>query len=153
MKPSFYPDVKALLSAVLKHERLAFDVITSTSEAGDMPDFVLRDSSLFVGVFGEVKRAGITLPNLAVSTEQKDQIGRYLAQTGVVLLCNVRGFGLLSCDPSYARVLGTPVPPDKRVLEKTVDLWSAVGASNAKPVVDSAATHRLSTGIFGGRRR
>lgn len=31
---SFYPDVKALLSAVLKHERLAFDVITSTSEAG-----------------------------------------------------------------------------------------------------------------------
>jgi hypothetical protein len=52
-EPSFYPDVKALLSAVLKHERLAFDVITNTSEAGDMPDFVLGDFSLFVGVFGK----------------------------------------------------------------------------------------------------
>ena len=48
---SFYPDLKVLLSAVLKSERLPFDVITGTSERGDMPDFVLGDSSLFVGVY------------------------------------------------------------------------------------------------------
>jgi hypothetical protein len=58
---TFYPDLKLFLSAVLKNERLLFDVITGTSEAGprrhDMPDFVLGDSSLFVGVYGEVKRA------------------------------------------------------------------------------------------------
>jgi hypothetical protein len=92
---TFYPDLKLLLGAVLKSERLPFDVITGTSEGGarrwDMPDFVLGDSTLFVGVYGEVKRADTSLAKLAVSTEQNDQIGRYLSQTGVVLLCNVRG--------------------------------------------------------------
>src|SRR5437868_1947188 len=88
---SFYPDLKVLLNAVLKSERLPFDVITGTSEGAspsrDMPDFVLGDSSLFVGVYGEVKRANTTLNDLAISTEQNDQIGRYLSETGVVLLC------------------------------------------------------------------
>jgi len=137
---TFYPDLKTLLNAVLKSERLPFDVITGTSEGGsrrrDMPDFVLGDSSLFVGVYGEVKRADTTLADLAVSTEQNDQIGRYLSQTGVVLLCNVRGVGLLTCDPAYQREPGKAVPPKKRVLEKTVDLWSAVSGPPAKPNVD-----------------
>jgi len=87
-----------------------------------MPDFVLGDSSLFVGAYGEVKRADTALGDLAVSTGQNDQIGRYLSQTGVVLLCNVRGIGLLTCDPSFQREPGESVPPNKRVLEMTVDL-------------------------------
>ena len=137
---SFYPDLKTLLSAVLKSERLPFDVVTGTSERSDMPDFVLGDSSLFVGVYGEVKRADTTLDDLAVSTEQNDQIGRYLSQTGVVLLCNVRGIGLLTCDPSFHREAGKPVPVNKRVLEKTVNLWSAV---SGKQKVDPAAVEDL----------
>lgn len=141
---SFYPDLKSLLSTVLKNERLPFDVITGTSEGGgrrrDMPDFVLGDTSLFVGVYGEVKRADTALTDIAVSTEQNDQVGRYLAQTGVVLLSNVRGFGLLTCDPSFKRELGKPVPPNKRILEKTVDLWSAV---SSKSKVDSATADDL----------
>jgi hypothetical protein len=44
---TFYPDLKLLLGAVLKGERLPSDVITGTSEGGgrrrDMPDFVLGD--------------------------------------------------------------------------------------------------------------
>ena len=76
-----------------------------------------------MGVYGEVKRTNTTLDDLAVSTDQNDQIGRYLSQTGVVLLCNVRGIGLLTCDPSFQREPGKPVPPKKRILEKTVDLW------------------------------
>ncbi|WP_428393409.1 type ISP restriction/modification enzyme [Lichenicoccus sp.] len=139
---TFYPDVRTLLTAVLKAEKLPFDVRTGTSEKGktshDMPDFVLGDGALFVGVYGEVKRASTGLDDLAVSTEQKDQIGRYLAQTGVVLLCNVRGFGLLVCDPTYLRDGVTPVPPEKRLLQKTVDLWSAV-SGGAKPKVDAEA--------------
>ena len=103
-----------------------------------MPDFVLGDGALFVGVYGEVKRASTSLQDLAASIEQKDQIGRYLAQTGVVLLCNVRGFGLLVCHPNYVRDGITPVPPARRVLEKTVDLWPAV-ASGANPKVDPDA--------------
>src|SRR5690348_11813896 len=141
---TFYPDLKTLLNAVLKGERLPFDVITGTSEGNsrrrDMPDFVLGDSSLFVGVYGEVKRANTTLADLAISTEQNDQVGRYLAQTGVVLLCNVREIGLLTCDPKYSRDVGTPVPPKKRVLEKTVDLWSSV---SGKQKVDPAAVEDL----------
>ena len=139
---TFYPDIRTLLSAVLRHEQLPFDVRTGTSEKGaashDMPDFVLGDGALFVGVYGEVKRAGTSLEDLAGSTEQKDQIGRYLAQTGVVLLCNVRGFGLLVCAPDYFRDGVTPVPPSHRVLEKTVDLWSAV-SGGTKPKVDADA--------------
>ena len=142
---TFYPDIRTLISSVLRHEKLPFEVRTGTSEKGasspDMPDFVLGDGALFVGVYGEVKRAGTSLHDLAVSTEQKDQIGRYLAQTGVVLLSNVRGFGLLLCEPGYVRDGVTPVPPERRVLEKTVDLWSAVGG--AKPKVDGSAVDAL----------
>src|ERR1700730_202482 len=145
---TFYPDLKLLLSAVLKSERLPFDVITGTSEGGarrrDMPDFVLGDSTLFVGVYGEVKRANTSLDKLAISTEQNDQIGRYLSQSGVVLLCNVRGIGLLTCDPSFTREAAVPVPPGKRILEKTVDVWSAVtGSAGARQKVDPAAVEDL----------
>lgn len=108
-----------------------------------MPDFVLGDSSLFVGVYGEVKRADTCLADLAVSTEQNDQIGRYLSQTGVVLLCNVRSIGLLSCDPSFTREEGKPVRPEKRVLGNPVDLWSAVSGSGAKQKVDPSAVEDL----------
>ena len=136
---TFYPDIRTLLATILKSESLPFDVRMGTSEKGeashDMPDFVLGDGALFVGVYGEVKRAGTSLEELTASTEQKDQIGRYLAQTGVVLLCNVRGFGLLISDPAFIRDGSTPVPPEHRVLEKTVDLWSGV-VGGTKPKVD-----------------
>jgi hypothetical protein len=49
---TFYADLKALLNAVLKSERLPFDVITGTSDGGahrhDMRT-LLGDSALFVG--------------------------------------------------------------------------------------------------------
>ena len=54
-----------------------------------MPDFVLCDNKMFVGVYGEVKRAIVLLEDLALSTEQNDQIGRYLARPtcGVLVYC------------------------------------------------------------------
>ena len=74
----------ALLCAILKDGRLPFEVRVNTSEtkgkAHDMPDFVLGDDKMFVGVYGEVKRANCSLEDLALSTEQNDQIGRYLAR-------------------------------------------------------------------------
>jgi hypothetical protein len=75
---------QTLLSAILKEGRLPFEVRVNTSEtkgkAHDMPDFVLGDDKMFVGVYGEVKRANVLLEDLALSTEQNDQIGRYLAR-------------------------------------------------------------------------
>jgi hypothetical protein len=85
---TFYTAIKNLIGAVLKQRLLPFEIRVNTSEAKgkarDMSDFVLGDDKMFVGVYGEVKRASVTLEDLAVSTEQNDQIGRYLAQTGVV---------------------------------------------------------------------
>jgi hypothetical protein len=144
---TFYPNIKTLITAVLKDGRLPFEVRVNTSEAKgkshDMPDFVLADDKVFVGVFGEVKRADEALADIAVSTERNDQIGRYLAQTGVVLLCNVRGFGLLACKPGYARVTTTPVPPAQRSLIKTIDLWSAVSGTGQWAKVDQPALSEL----------
>ena len=108
-----------------------------------MPDFVLADDKMFVGVFGEAKRANEKLEEIALSTERNDQIGRYLAQTGVVLLSNVRGLGLLACASNYARDISKPVPPAKRLLIRTVDLWSAVSGGEARPKVDDVALANL----------
>lgn len=67
---TFYPAIKNLLTAVLKEQRLPFDVRVNTSQAKgkarDMPDFVLGDDKMFVGVYGEVKRANVALEDLAV---------------------------------------------------------------------------------------
>lgn len=104
-----------------------------------MPDFVLADNKMFVGVFGETKRANEKLQDIAVSTERNNQIGRYLAQTGVVLLCNVRALGLLACHPGYARNPATPVPAENRSLIKSVDLWSAVSGIGPRAKVDERA--------------
>lgn len=140
---TFYPAIKTLISGILKEGRLPFEVRVNTSEARakgrDMPDFVLGDAKMFIGVFGEVKRPAVSLEDLAASTEQKDQIGRYLAQTGVVLVCNVRGFGLLSCEAGYERPKTGTVPPEKRALIKTVDLWSAVSGAGSRAKIDEAA--------------
>src|SRR6202047_3958495 len=144
---TFYPAIKALIFAVLKEGRLPFEVRVNTSEtkgkARDMPDFVLGDDKMFIGVYGEVKRANVRLEDLALSAEQNDQIGRYLAQTGVVLLSNVRGFGLLACASAYSRPPSGPVPPDKRSLIKTVDLWSGVTGIGPHAKVDQAAIVEL----------
>ncbi len=144
---TFYPAIKNLIGAVLKERLLPFEIRVNTSEAKgkarDMPDFVLGDDKLFVGVYGEVKRANVTLEDLAVSTEQNDQIGRYLAQTGVVLLSNVRGFGLLACVPGYERPRSGAVPPEKRALIKTVDLWGTVAGAGPRAKVDGAAVADL----------
>jgi hypothetical protein len=136
---TFYPEIKSLLTAILKDGGLPFEIRTSTSEKQGMPDFVLGDGAIFVGVYGEVKRENVTLADLAASTEQNDQIGRYLSDTGVVLLSNISGFGLLACRPGYVRNPGTPVNPEDRELLKTIDLWSASSGAVTHPKVDQAA--------------
>ncbi len=142
---TYYPDIKVMLAAVLRSEGLPFDVRTGTSEARqsgrDMPDFVLGDSTLFVGVYGEVKKPDVTLDDLAISTDQNDQIGRYLARTGIVLITNVRGFGLLTCKAGYQRDPTVPVPPAQRHLERRVDLW--IAAPGGRSPVDMTEVGRL----------
>jgi hypothetical protein len=143
---TFYPDIRDLVAGVLKAARLPFDVRVGTSEARsrgiDMPDFVLGDAD-FIGVYGEVKLPGVTLEDMALSTDRNDQIGRYLSAAGVVLLVNIRGVGLLTVRPGTPRQSGVPVPPEGRDLIAQVDLWSATGGG-AAPRVDDQAVRELS---------
>jgi hypothetical protein len=136
---SYYPAVRNLLVAVLKSLGLTAEVRTSTTErrAGggiDLPDVALYDGpGDFILVSGEVKLPEAELHELAASTERKDQIGRYLARTRAVLLCNVRGFGLLTVDPDFTGQ--GPVPPEHRRLEQVVELWpSASELRRGRPV-------------------
>jgi hypothetical protein len=126
---TYYPYIKDLWSKALSSRGLPFDVRTGTSErrpagAGiDRPDLALYDTGDFVSVFGEVKLPDVEIEEMARSTERNDQIGRYLAQTGVVLLCNIRSVGLLACKHGYDRDPAVPVQPENRELLEVVDLW------------------------------
>lgn len=94
---SYYPAVRNLLVDVLKDLGLPAEVRTSTSERRvgggvDLPDLAVYDGAGdFILVCGEVKLPDANLKEIGMSVGRKDQIGRYLALTRVVLLCNVRG--------------------------------------------------------------
>lgn len=135
---TFYPALQSLLNGLLRGTRLPFEVRTNTAQrraagGADQPDLAFYDGANdAVVVLGEVKTPGEDLEVLARSTAQNDQIGRYLAQTGVVLLSNVRSFGLLTRDPQFQGV--GPVPPAHRRLEEVVEIWpSASALSKGRP--------------------
>jgi hypothetical protein len=145
---TFYPAIRTLLVAVLKSLGLPSDVRTNTSERRigtgvDMPDVALYDGGGdFVIVCGEVKTPTPDLEEMADSTARNDQIGRYLARTGVVILSNVRGFGLLTVEPGY--VGAGPVPREKRRLDQIVELWPSSSALRSGKAVDASAAEALS---------
>lgn len=104
---------QSLLSKVLAKENLPFDVRASTSESRseggrDQPDLAFYDGAgdYFV-VCGEVKLPSVEIRDIASSVGRNDRIGRYLVQTGVVLVSNVRGFGLLTVGRSRCSTLGS----------------------------------------------
>lgn len=126
---TYYPHIRQLLSAALAHAKLPFEVRTGTSEARpgkgrDRPDFVLADGAL-ITAYGEAKAPNVDLHTLAQSTDRNDQIGRYLARTGAVLLCNVREVGLVLCRTGINRTESDRVPPASRELVRTALLWPA----------------------------
>jgi AcrR family transcriptional regulator len=125
---SYYPAIKSLLESVLEYLGLDFQVRTGTAEdrsggGRDQPDLAIYDSNGdYVVVAGEIKTPQPDLESLAMSTERNDQVGRYLSLTRVVLLFNVRSFGLLKVAPSS--VGNERNAPENRVLEQTVEFWA-----------------------------
>lgn len=131
-EPTYYPAVRALLADTLRELKLPSDVRQNTSEVregggSDVPDVAIYDEG-GDGVVAcvEVKLPGVELDELVRSTERNDQIGRYLAQTGVVILTNVRAFGLLTVKPGPP-IVGR-VPPERRELERVIELWPSRSA-------------------------
>jgi len=98
---SYYPAIKALFDGILAERRLPFDVVTGTSErraegkGRDMPDLAFYEDDEPV-VLVEVKLPSVEVAALAMSTENKDQIGRYLDAKGAVLVTTVRSFALVT---------------------------------------------------------
>lgn len=144
---SYYPSLKSLLSKMLAHENLPFEIRTSTSEfrsggGRDQPDLAFYDGpGEYIVVCGEVKLPSREIRDLAFSEERNDQIGRYLAQTGVVFLTNARGFGLLTVREGCLRA--TAVPPSDRILEHVVELWPSSSAMERGGAISKAAIEEL----------
>ncbi len=142
-EPSFYAAIKDLLGAVLAERRLPFEVRVATSEhrhggSSDLPDLALYDSAgEYLVICGEVKLPDVGLKDLALSSGGDDQIGRYLAQTAVVLLSNVREFGVVTAAPGNGD--RGPVPRGQRRLERVVKLWETEeDFRRGRPVRDDA---------------
>lgn len=141
---TYYPAIRDLWKGLLAERNLPFQVRTGTSEARqgaggvDRPDVAVYDQGDFLVVMGEVKTPDVDLKDLAISTDRNDQIGRYLAQTGVVLLCNVRSVGLLACKPAYRRDPRASVSPSDRELLDTVDLWPDVVRPRALRIAEAS---------------
>ena len=142
---TYYPLLRDLCAALLEARRLPFQVRVNTSEhramvgGTDRPDLAFYERNDFVAVFGEVKLPTVGLADLALSLDRDNQIGRYLLQTGVVLLFNVRSIGLLACRAGYQRRPGEPVRVGDRELLDSVDLWPSESAlRKGQPIPESA---------------
>ncbi|WP_094552141.1 type ISP restriction/modification enzyme [Rubricoccus marinus] len=128
---TYYPALRTLVQRLLGHLGLPADVRTNTSErrkgGRDVPDLALYDGGGdFVTVCFEVKRPDADIRDLAFSTGTNDQVGRYLARTGVVVLSTVRQFALLTPDADWSG--DGPVPPDRRTLHEVVEIWASEDA-------------------------
>lgn len=140
---TYYPSVRSLIAAALSSEDLPFDVRINTSEKKvgggiNLPDVALYDSDgQFLVVCGEVKLPAIELDQLATSTENKDQIGRYLAATRTVLISNVRSFALVTVNSKWNG--DGPVPPDARRIEQLVELWPSLASLKSGKAIDPSA--------------
>lgn len=126
---SYYPSIRELWTRLLESRRLPFDVRAETSEprldatGSDQPDLTIYDRGGFPVVLAEIKSPDVDIADMARSTERNDQVGRYLAQTGAVLICNIRSMGLLAPAPGHGRSPSAPVPPSARDLLEVVHFW------------------------------
>lgn len=145
---SYYPAIKNLLARMLGRESLPFEARASTSESRsdgghDMPDFALYDGQGdYLVVAGEVKLPSDEVRTIAFSEDRNDQIGRYLAQSGVVIVSNVRGFGLLTARHDAPRTQPR-VSPAFRVLEHVVELWASTTAMQQRRPIEQIAIDEL----------
>lgn len=151
---TFYPAICELLNALLQGRDLPFRARTGTSEdrlggGADKPDVVIYDAEGAGTIAaGEVKLPAVALRALANSTDRNDQVGRYLAQTGAVLLCNVRSFGLLTVKPGVVRNAAMPVRPEDRVLVAEVMLWEDDRSAESGQPIEPARMLDLASLVF-----
>lgn len=146
-EPTYYPAHQTLLNALLRARDLPFEVRVNTSQkreggGADQPDLAFYDGEGdFVVVLGEVKLPGADLTELARSTDGDDQIGRYLARTGVVLLSNIRAFALVGVAPGWKGA--GRVPPEARQVLEMVDLWPSASALAQNKAILADAPEKL----------
>ncbi|HEX3865374.1 MAG TPA: hypothetical protein VHV78_01435, partial [Gemmatimonadaceae bacterium] len=132
---TYYPAIKSLLEGILAELALRLDVRASTSESRrsggrDAPDFAIYDGvGSFVTLYVEVKDPLADVREFAVARDRNDQIGRYLAATGAVLVCTPRQFAVLTVADGRRRE--GAVPPNARRLSDTVEFWPTMSTLRA----------------------
>jgi len=154
---TYYPTIKDLISGTLQALNLPADVRQNTiqrrSTGGqDLPDLALYDGDgEFITVCLEVKRSNADVKELAHSMERNNQIGRYLAQTGVVIVTNLWRYALVT--PTEGWSGEGAVSADHRRINNSVSLWSSGRALRAEDppnqgvmlefaeLIEEAATH------------
>lgn len=142
---TYYTPIVALLSAILKAQKLPDDVRVNTKERRakggvDRPDVALYDASGdFALVCIEAKTPKDEIEEIALGTGQNDQVGRYLAQTHAVIVTNVRSFALVTA-PDWKGE--GAVPPEVRRIAATIELWPSTNAlkSGSTPPADVLAS-------------
>lgn len=128
---TYYPAIREMMVDILKSQRLPYDVRVNTIERRgsrglDRPDVALYDTSgEFALVCVEVKTPRDEVEDVAMSEDRNDQIGRYLAQTKVVVVTNVRSFALVTAIGWEGE---GAVPPSARRIEEVVNLWPSTAA-------------------------
>lgn len=140
---TYYPHIRQLISTAMTALQLPFEVRTGTSErrpskGWDRPDFVVADGAQ-IAAYGEAKSPEADLADLAVSVDRDNQIGRYLARTGIVLICNVRSLGIVLCRPGTQRHGLDCIAPEDRELVRVAALWT----QDAGIAPERAATQTL----------
>jgi len=146
---TYYPSIVALWRGLLLSRGLALDVRANIKQHGgagkgmDRPDIAIYDDADAPVVLGEVKTPSADIDDLSLSTERNDQVGRYLARSNVVLLCNVGCVGLLTRKAGAITLAGTPVPPGERHLERVVELWPSLVAMKAGKAIANSTLAAL----------
>lgn len=137
---SYYPALTALIQSALDSSGIVLKAVAGSrqeSESGtsDLPDVAVysADGQVYLCPV-EVKKPGVDLRALSTSTDQNDQIGRYLARSGSLIVTNADQFLLVTGARSDD---GGPVPPEARSIQDEV-LATATEAPEAEVSEDLA---------------
>lgn len=136
-EPSFYSAIKTLWNELLAARSLPFETRVETREGrpgggADHPDLAIYGGGgTYLVVPGEAKLSGGEVQDAASSTEGNNQIGRYLAQTSVCLVTNIRSIAMVAVRPGAIRKPGRPIPLGDREVVSVVHLWPTEEALRA----------------------
>jgi hypothetical protein len=134
---TYYPYIRELWNAVLKRCDLPYELRQNVSlrratgnTARDNPDLAIYEqkSEVFLAPI-EVKLPAASINELCTGTGRNNQVGRYLAQAGLVLVTNIRQIALVTA--THSASIGVAVDPQNRRIDRILTLWESAAEMRA----------------------